>query len=1104
MLRIWLLGAFRVEAAGRPVAEARWRLRKARAVVKLLALDPTHRLQRDRLLDLLWPDLPPDAAANNLRYALHVARRALSAGAEADRDAVPEAAPAPPTYLRSVAEQVALSADGGVWTDVAAFESAAAAARRSGDPALFAAAAAHYGGELLPEDPYEDWVTGRRESLRALHLTLLLEQATAAAAAGDTAGAAAALERVLASDPANEGAHQGLMRLYAGAGQRQEALRQYRRLESALRQELDAGPDATSRRLLAEILDGGPPAPSGPGGDGPGAGAGAAGATAPGPGADGARPEAAHPVRRHNLPTPITSFVGREAEVAELTRLLAAPAGAAGREAPRLVTLTGSGGCGKTRLALEVARDLVGRPAYADGVWLVELGSLADPGLLGQAVAAALGVREAAGQAVLDTLARALAERRLLLVLDNCEHLLDACAGLADALLRACPGVRILATSRQALGMPGEVTYRVPSLALPESTPATAVEESAELERLAGYAAVRLFVERASFGQPGFALSAQNVAAVVQICRRLDGIPLAIELAAARLLALSSAQLATRLDDRFRLLTSGNRAAPERHQTLRAVVDWSYGLLTPAERALFARLAVFAGGFTLDAAEAVCAGDDLDPADVLDLLSQLVEKSLAEASEDAAGQVRYRLPETLREYARERLDADPAAAGARRRHAAFYTDLAVRGEAALAGPAQGDWLRRLAPEHDNLRAALRAYLDERDVSGALRLGAALGRFWTMRGDLREGRERLADVQALAAAAGEASGAAAPPGARAKVLYTAGFLAWRQGDAAAARPLLEAAVAVATAAGDGVATGYALFYLGLVPQFQGDYPAARGLFEDSRRAFEAAGDPEGLALALFGLGNLSRQVGEDGPAQALLERSLALFREQGDRRSLALPLGYLGRVALRTGDPVGARVRLEEALAIVEDIGETWLVASVLDSLAEVARCEDDQARAERLLGRSLALWRELGSTGTQTQGALHQLGHVALARGDAARADGLFRESLTLARAQGNKRHVATALAGLACVAAATGQPETAARLFGAAGALRRAVGAALSPADRIAHRRAEARARAAAGAAAFAAARAAGAQAPIEAVLDGALAAARPPAATAGQALPR
>ncbi|MGH2370481.1 MAG: AfsR/SARP family transcriptional regulator, partial [Chloroflexota bacterium] len=559
VLRIQLLGGFRVWTGARPVDEASWRLHKARALVKLLALAPDHRLHRERLLDLLWPDLDPEAAANNLRYALHVARRSLALACQPDRASSPMSPGANGghalTLLQSEGDLLALCPAGGLWTDVAAFEVAAGAARRTQDPAAYGAAIALYAGDLLPEDRYEDWAAGRREELRALYLALLLEHAGLCEARGQHAAAVDALTKLITADPANEGAHQELMRLHARRGQRHQALRQYRQLREALRRDLDAEPDPTSQRLYQDILTGSFPAePSSP----------------------LALPIEQQPQNEappaHNLPIQVTSFVGRERELAEVSRLL---------DTARLVTLTGSGGSGKTRLALQVASNLVssgfrvpsselGRgeletrnsqlatpaePVFPDGVWLVELASLADPALVPPAVASALGVREAPGSPPAETLAIALRTRRLLLVLDNCEHLLDACAALADTLLRACPQLRILATSREALGMAGEATFRVPSLALPAAPvrphggagrdPSCAEAPAG----LADYDAIRLFVERAGFVQPGFTLTTQNAAAIVQICQRLDGIPLAIELAAARIGVLAPAQLAARLDD---------------------------------------------------------------------------------------------------------------------------------------------------------------------------------------------------------------------------------------------------------------------------------------------------------------------------------------------------------------------------------------------------------------------------------------------------------------------------------------------------------------------------------------------------------------------------
>ncbi|HEY8744448.1 MAG TPA: adenylate/guanylate cyclase domain-containing protein, partial [Chloroflexota bacterium] len=413
----------------------------------------------------------------------------------------------------------------------------------------------------------------------------------------------------------------------------------------------------------------------------------------------------------HNLPLQLTSFIGRERELGELTRRL---------QTARLLTLTGSGGAGKTRLALQVAAELV--PRYPDGVWLAELAPLADPALVRRTVAAAVGVREAPGQAILDTLLAALREKRLLLVLDNCEHVLDACARLADALLRGCPGVQLLAASREALGVAGEVSWRVPSLAVPS------LEQRVAHEQVAEYDAVQLFVERAQAALPSFSITAQNAMALAQVCARLDGIPLALELAAARVKGLTVDQLADRLHDRFRLLTGGSRAALPRQQTLRAAIDWSYDLLDEAEQRLFRRLAVFAGGWTVEAAEAVCAGDGLAHEDVLDILLRLVDKSLALAEER-----RYRLLETVRQYGRDRLAASGEAGAVYARHAAFYLALAeeLEPQFMLGGPTIGR--DGLVAEIDNQRAALNWYADSDDVEAVLRLAGALLWYWFFQG-----------------------------------------------------------------------------------------------------------------------------------------------------------------------------------------------------------------------------------------------------------------------------------------------------------------------------------------------------------------------------------
>jgi len=450
--------------------------------------------------------------------------------------------------------------------------------------------------------------------------------------------------------------------------------------------------------------------------------------------------EAAPPRRpAHNLPLQLTSFVGRDRERAGVRRLLATS---------RLVTLTGPGGVGKTRLALRVAADVL--PEYPHGVWLAELAVLADPARVPQAVAAAAGVPEDPARPLLAVLADALRPRRLLLLLDNCEHLVGACARLADALLRACPGLTVLATSREPLSIAAEAAWPVPPLAVPDAGKPPPGGTAAR------YEAVRLFRDRAAAARPTFRLTRRNAPAVAQLCARLDGLPLALELAAARVRVLPVAELAARLEDRFRLLTGGSRAAPARQQTLRATLDWSYDLLSEPERALFRRLAVFAAGWTMAAAEAVGAdadGQGIAPGEVLDLLTGLLDKSLVTADEQPDGTARYRLLETVRQYAQERLAAGGEAEVVQRRHAAFFLGLAEAAAPELLGGRQTAWLDRLEREHDNLRAALEWLTERGAVEAGLRLGNAVGPFWLTRGYLQEPRERLERLLALPGAEG---------------------------------------------------------------------------------------------------------------------------------------------------------------------------------------------------------------------------------------------------------------------------------------------------------------------------------------------------------------
>jgi len=768
-------------------------------------------------------------------------------------------------------------------------------------------------------------------------------------------------------------------------------------------------------------------------------------------------------VLTNNLPfLQLTSFIGREREMTEIKTQLATA---------RLVTLMGPGGTGKTRLALQVAADLLEQ--FPHGVWMAELAPLSDPALVPQTVATVFGVREQPGRALLDTLTDYLRARELLLVLDNCEHLIEASAQLAHSLLRGCPKLRILATSREALSTAGEVAHRVPPLARPDP------RRVVSLEGLTQFDAARLFMERAVLSKPAFVVTDTNAPAVAQVCYQLDGIPLAIELAAARVKVLSVEQIAQRLDDRFRLLTGGSRAGLPHHQTLRAAVDWSYDLLSEPERVLFARLSVFAGGFVLEASEAICAGDGIAAEDVLDLVGHLVDKSLL-VTEAVDGDLRYRMLETIRAYSREKLTATGQADLVRRQHLDWFLALAEHAEPKLCGPNQVAWLQRLDLEHDNFRASLDwSRSTSADVEAGVRLAGVLHRFWVLHGYLREGREWLEG-----GLASQASSAV-----RAKAAYGAGVLAYHQGDYARAEPLCQGSLGLFRAQGDLLGVALSLNILGSVARNRGDYVQATSLLEESlalsrrlghewalaealnisgvtarnRRDYPRAktlleeglglwrqlGDNWGLAFALGSLGAVARFQGDYGRARVLQEESIALRRQLGDKFTLAISLNSLGAVLLDQGDYDRARELFEECLALCRELGNKLDAAAALGNLGIVAYHQEDYARAEALLKESLVLWKELGHKHAITA-ALSELGIVALSQGDHQRAAALYRESLDLAAEQGDRLGVAKCLAGLAAGAAAQGEYALAARLFGAAEALRESIGAPMPVSDRV------------------------------------------------------
>ena len=675
----------------------------------------------------------------------------------------------------------------------------------------------------------------------------------------------------------------------------------------------------------------------------------------------------------NNLPRQLTSFVGRERELAEIRNLVAANA---------LVTLTGPGGSGKTRLALQAGAEFVGR--FEDGVWLAELATLTDPHLMPEAVAAALGVRnQTVVPSLVDTLIQYLRPKSILILMDNCEHLREAAADLVASLLRACPQVRFMATSQAALAVEGEATYQVPPLSMPDPKHLPSVDELMRFE------AVRLFVDRAVLSQPRFTLTPRNAAAVAQITSRLDGIPLAIELAAARVKAIPVEEIAARLDDRFRLLISGTRTIPPQHQTLQATLDWSHDLLTPTEQMLLRRLSAFAGGFTLDAVEAVCGVDESQKGEILDVLTSLVDRSLVQFEED---QARYRLLETIRLYARDKLVAAGEEALIRGRHRDWYLRLAEKAERHLIGPEQKEWLDQLEREHENMQAALEwCRLDPDGAEPGVRLAGALWRFWSIRGYWSEGRAWLEGALSKAGTLESL--------ARVKALNGAAYLAFFQSDARRAEELLNESLVLARRIGDKSGAAFCLSLLGLEACRISNYKQAQQRAEESLTLSRELGSLEGIAGSLAVLGLVAREAREPAKAAAYMTESLAYFRQIGDQVGAGLVLTNLGLVLREAGDNERARAVFEEGLAVFSELKDTFGIAFSLSNLGILAWGERDYARAETL-----------------------------------------FKESLELRRDIGDKRGIAISLIGLAVAALGQGHLQRAATIFGTAEALREAI----------------------------------------------------------------
>lgn len=724
--------------------------------------------------------------------------------------------------------------------------------------------------------------------------------------------------------------------------------------------------------------------------------------------------ETSNPTSKNNLPAFLTTFIGREKAQAEIIEQI-------GKH--RLVTLTGSGGVGKTRLAVQVGEQVSG--AYADGVWLVELASLSDPTLLPQRVASVLGiVTQSATSSFTELLIGFLRGKAVLLILDNCEHLVESCATLIDTLVKSCPQLRVLATSREALGIPGEIQYHLPSLALPDIQPT--------LEAIESYESVRLFQERARLAQPDFKLTAENALAVAQICTRLDGIPLAIELAAARVTILSAAEIAARLDDRFNLLTGGSRTALPRQQTMRASIDWSWDLISEPERTLLSRLTVFAGGWTLEAAEAVCSAEGVDSWQVSELLSRLVAKSLVMVSRVPGRARRFHLHETIKQYAHGKWSNKANEASeqenVKSRHLNYFMKFVRLAEPALHGPQQLEWYDRLTDEHANLRAALK-HASESDLETGMYLAGELLEHWYAF-DVREGLRMTTNLI-------QAPGAAAFPHACAKARLTRGDILWNMQQFAAARAAAQESLEVFRAYGDKEGECDSLMSLGRALQFLEGMEARTECHKQALTLARSLGDVWRQAYALSMLGWDQRDPHQ---GRANWEEAIALLRQCGDWFLLARTLGVLGFTILSNGEIESAEKLLDEASEVNQQSHDRTGVEFILTGKSQLALLRGEYAQARALLQQNCDMQKEVGNRMGYLWGCA-RLANVALHKGNLPLAHQMLADVIQDFQTDRNKNGLAFALEKMASLYLAEQNPEPAPTLIGWCDATRIEIG---------------------------------------------------------------